>query len=102
MRAAFGLVGLLVTVGVLMLLMSKYMPVIMKSNQSATVQVNQIAGNDTETGLRASDSAVFQPLTTGGRLSGILVTRVVDAGAYQKYFGIQRNDTIIAAEYQGT
>jgi hypothetical protein len=101
MRAMFGLVGLLVTLGIIVWIMGMYTPAVMKADKGAREQVNQIAGNDPETGARASYSADLQPLNSGGKLSGVLVTRVQDDGAYGKYFGLQRNDTIIAAVYQG-
>jgi hypothetical protein len=99
MRAIFGLVGLLVTLGIIVWIMGMYTPTVMKADKQ---QVNQIAGNDPETGGRASDSVDMQRLDSGGKLTGLLVTRVQDEGAYARYFGLQRNDTIIASEYQGT
>ena len=34
----------------------------------------------------------------GGKLDSILVTKVVPGGAYDKYFGLKTNDSIIAIE----
>lgn len=104
MRAVFGLVGILVTVGVIVWFLGSgggldHTKNVIDSGNKARTEVSQIAGQDTETGERASASVDLEPLTSGGRLAGVLVTRVSDGGAYQRYFGLQRNDTIIAVEY---
>ncbi|HMB96012.1 MAG TPA: hypothetical protein VKK61_08240 [Tepidisphaeraceae bacterium] len=105
MRAMFGLVGLLVAIGVIVWFEGSggglsHTQAVLKADQNAREQVNQIAGNDPDTGQRATESADLQPLTTNGKLSGFLVTKVRADGAYARYFGLQRNDTIIAAVYQ--
>src|ERR1700733_13941792 len=96
MRAMFGLVGLLVMLGVIMWMMGMYTPAVMKADKTARQQVNQIAGNDPETGGRATDSVGLRTQNSNGHLSGLVVTRVQDNGAYQHYFGLQKSDTIIA------
>lgn len=106
MRALFGLVGILVTVGVIVWFLGSgggldHTATVLSEGQNARQQVNQIVGNDPQTGERASESADFDGLTNSGRLSGLLVTRVVTDGAYARYFGLQRSDTIVAVQYQG-
>ncbi|HMB94676.1 MAG TPA: hypothetical protein VKK61_01420, partial [Tepidisphaeraceae bacterium] len=95
MRAMFGLVGLLVAIGVIVWFEGSggglsHTQAVLKADQNAREQVNQIAGNDPDTGQRASESAELQPLTTNGKLSGFLVTKVRTDGAYARYFGLQR------------
>lgn len=106
MKGIFGLAGVLVVLGVIVWFMGKGGGLdsahqSIQAGSKAREQVNQIAGNDPETGERASQSAVLEPMMTGNRLTGFLVTRVTSGGAYEKYFGLARNDTIVAAEYQG-
>jgi hypothetical protein len=105
MRGIFGLAGVLVVCGVIIWFMNKggleHTSQTIKAGESAREQVNRIGGNDPDTGQRASESAVLEALTPGSRFTGLLVARVTQGGAYEKYFGIARNDTIIATEYQG-
>jgi hypothetical protein len=105
MRAIFGIAGVLIVIGVIVWIMSQTLSdtqKALKASEDAKQEVRQIAGLDSETGGRASESVDLQALQTGGRLSAILVTKVVPDGAYARYFGLQRNDTITAVEYQGT
>jgi hypothetical protein len=106
MRAIFGLVGILVVVAVIVWFLGKgggldHTQQVLQSGESARRQVNQFSGNDPQTGARASESADLEMLTTAGKPSGILVTAVVPGGAYETYFGLKRNDTIVAVEYNG-
>ncbi len=105
MRAIFGLVGILVTVGVIAWFLGSgggltHTATVIKTGERSREQVNQIAGNDTLSGERAGNSADLAPATTGGRLIGILVTSVAPGGAYERYFGLKKDDTIVAVEYQ--
>src|SRR4051812_2215023 len=106
MRAIFGLVGILVTVGVIVWWMGSgggltQTGVVMHEGQKAREQVNQIGGMQRDTGERASDSADLEAISSGGKVNGILVTSVKPGGAYAQYFGLQTNDTIVGVEYQG-
>ena len=47
------------------------------------------------------ESAELEALSQGGKVSGILVVKIDPGGAYERYFGLKRNDTIVAVEYQG-
>jgi hypothetical protein len=106
MRAIFGLVGILVTVGVIVWWMGSggglsQTQATLHAGGKAREEVSQIGGMDTQTGERADKSADLDVITSGGKLSGILVTSVDPGGAYARYFGLKPNDTIIAIEYQG-
>lgn len=106
MKGIFGLAGVLVVIGVIVWWMSQggleHTSQTIKTGQNAQEQVRQIAGQDPSSGERAAQSAVLEGMMNGNRLTGLLVARVTEDGAYAKYFGIRRNDTIVAAEYQGT
>jgi hypothetical protein len=105
MRAIFGLVGILVTVGVIAWWMGKggldQTHSTIQAGNKAQQQVAQFGGMDTQTHENAAHSADLDTITSGGKLSGIVVTSVEPTGAYARYFGLKPNDTIVAIEYQG-
>jgi hypothetical protein len=103
MRGVFGLIGVLVVLGVIVWIMNWTLPgteQTLKTNEKVREQVTQLSGHDAN-GTPASASATFDAVTDGGRTTGLLVTKVVADGAYAKYFGLQRNDAIVAFEFQG-
>lgn len=103
MRGFIGLAAVLVGVGVIVWIMSRTLPHTQQTLQTGSQtrqQVNVIAGKDPETGLPANSSADLVGLTQGGRLTGLLVTRIQPGGAYEKYFGLKRDDVIVAFESQ--
>ncbi|HVT90109.1 MAG TPA: hypothetical protein VHD56_14745 [Tepidisphaeraceae bacterium] len=104
MRALFGIGGVLITIGVIVWIMGngslEHDQNVLKVRENAQQQVSQIAGRDAATGGSAMNSAELEGMTTNGKLSGILVNKVVPGGAYENYFGLKRNDTIIAVESQ--
>lgn len=105
MRGIFGLAGILVVLGVIVWFMGHggldHTQQTLKTNEKLRDEVNQIAGNDPNTGERASKSAQLDALTNSGKLTGMLVSSIKPGGAYEHFFGLQRNDTIVAVEYQG-
>lgn len=104
MRMAFGLVSLLVTLGIIILLMS-----MMLDKQTGTIPValeargeaKQIAGIG-EDGEAATQSAYFEEDTSGGKLRKLTTVRVVPGGAYDTYFGLQKGDEIVEIEQSGS
>ena len=106
MRAGFGLVGLLITIGVIVWFMYKielpYDQAAISAGRKATEQVNQIAGNATDGSMRFDDSLTLTMQdNSSGRLDSILVTSVVPTGPAATYFGLQKGDAIIAIETHG-
>jgi hypothetical protein len=105
MRAIFGLVGILAVVGVIVWWMSQgggtNLQNVAATRKQATEQASQIAGRDAETQEAAYRSAELEGLSPGGRITGILVVKLNPGGAYERYFGLKRNDTIVAIEYNG-
>jgi hypothetical protein len=106
MRMMFGLVGVLVLAGVIAYwwgpgggLDKTHQDI--KTGQKMTEAVSQIAGRDTQTGGRAWDSAELEILTSNGRPASLLVASVVPGGAYERYFGLKKDDVIRSVEYQG-
>jgi hypothetical protein len=107
MRALFGLVGLLVGVGVLVWWLGArgggldQTRQVLESGQTAREEVSQIGGLDPNTGRSAMASAELEEVSSSGKLSGLQVQKVEPDGAYAKYFGLQQGDTIVAVVYQG-
>jgi hypothetical protein len=103
MRMAFGLVSVLVTVGIIILVMS-----MMLDRQTGSIpagiearkQAQQIAGVGRD-GEAATQSAFFEEDSTGGKLRKLTVTKVVPGGAYDTYFGLQVGDEVIEIEQSG-
>ena len=95
MRALFGLVSLLVVVAIVVWLFASYNSGVSGPARKAQNEAAQIAGTDLETGGRASDSAEIDLVTAGGKPDSVLVTKVTPGGAYERYFGLKTDDTIL-------
>jgi hypothetical protein len=95
MRAIFGIVSLLVVVAIIVWWAASSTSSISGPASKARDEAAQIAGTDPETGGRASESAQIDLVTAGGKPDSILVTKVVPGGAYEKYFGLKTDDTIL-------
>jgi hypothetical protein len=101
MRMAFGLVGLLVTVGVIAWLMYAIeAPDIQASHaaqQQAETLVNQLNGQDAN-GVKIEDAyKVFADSRDDGKLQDLQVTQVMSGGPMDIKFGLKPNDVITAA-----
>lgn len=99
MRALFGLVGVLVAAGVFVWWMSsggaQHLQNVARVKKSAGEQASQFAGKDTETGAPASESATLDLILAGGKPDSVLVVKVLNGGAYERYFGLKDEDTIV-------
>src|SRR2546427_9940462 len=99
MRAAFGLAGLLITLGVIVwILKDAILPhtqVVIHEGNKAKSQAAQIAGIDLDTGLKHYQSITMEAERDNGRFESILVAAIIPNGPMAKYFGLQRNDSII-------
>lgn len=98
MRMAIGLAGILVTMGVIVWIMSAITLPATKNaldvKKRVEPQVEQIAGH-TSDGTRAADTVqVKAEHSSGGRMTGIVVTGVVQGAAMDKYFGLRKGDVI--------
>jgi hypothetical protein len=104
MRMAFGLVSLLVTLGIIVLVMSMMLD---KQTGSIPVAINarqeaqQIAGVGQD-GAAATQSAYLEENTSGGKLRSLKVIRVIPGGAYDTYFGLLPGDEILEIEQSGS
>lgn len=104
MRMAFGLVSVLVTIGIIVLVMS-----MMLDKQTGSIpvaiaareQAKQIAGVG-EDGEAATHSAYFQEGQNGGKFNRLIVQHVVRGGAYDTYFGLMQGDEVVEIEQGGS
>jgi hypothetical protein len=105
MRMAFGLVSLLVTLGIIVLVMS-----MMLDKQTGSIpvaiaareQAKQIAGVG-EDGEAATRSAYFEEgRSGGGKFDKLIVKHVVRGGAYDTYFGLLPGDEVVEIEQGGS
>jgi hypothetical protein len=101
MRAAFGLVGILVVVGVIVWLMGSKGGMLdktradLQAGERAKQQINVIAGNSADGQIKFRDSITIDLATSGGKTQGLLVTSINTAGPAYTYFGLQKGDVVI-------
>jgi len=98
---AFGLVGLLVTIGVIAWLMHAiYLPDVQASlhaQQKAETFVNQLNGVDAN-GVRIEDTyAAFADMRSDGKLQDLQITQVRPGSPMELKFGLRANDVVLAA-----
>ena len=98
MRSMFGLVGLLVTIGVIAWIMSEaYLPhtqAVINAQKSMQPTINRVTSQGDD-GRPSSSSAVLLPVETNGRLRGLSVQSVVTGGAMDKTYGLLPGDVIL-------
>lgn len=101
MRAAFGLVGLLVVVGVIVWLLGSKGGMLdkaqadIKAGENAKSQINVLAGNSADGQMKFSESVTIDLATSGAKTQGLLVTSVNGAGPAHTYYGLQKGDVVI-------
>ncbi|CAN5433317.1 hypothetical protein BH10PLA1_BH10PLA1_05230 [soil metagenome] len=100
MRYAFGLVGLLVVLGVIVWIMGgkggelDQAKTALETREKLEPQLNQLAGRDAS-GASVAESAALSPQMNGGKLRGLLVSELTPGGAYEKHFGLKQYDLIV-------
>ena len=97
MRAFFGLIGILVTIGVIAMIWAyavlPYNTIVIQKGQAAQQQAQQIAGFD-ELGGRVTQHVSFEPIYVGGKLRSLRVTRIQPGSSYGDYYGLAVDDVI--------
>jgi C-terminal processing protease CtpA/Prc len=97
MRAGFGLVAILVTLGVIIMIMHTYtLPAAKQAIQTRKKVEEQFSMNTPEGMADAQASIVLDDATRGGRFNGLQVTSVVTGGPMNKVFGLLAGDQIVA------
>lgn len=100
MRAAFGLVGLLVAAGVVIMIFAKgggdYVGTVARTGQKAEQQVRQMGGQSTDGQMRFGESLTMDASSSGGKTVGLIVLTVNPAGPAATFYGLQPDDIITA------
>lgn len=98
MRMAFGLVGLLVTCGVIAMIMSQYTLPAAKQAISVQNQAQKQFGSNTPEGLRAVEESIELDSATNpsGKFLGLKVVKIAGGGPMAVDFGLQQGDVITA------
>ena len=96
MKAGFGLVALLVTIAILAYVWSMYTSAVSDVSQPAIRQAEQVAGFDEGGGKRAKDTIKTEPVMVNNKLRALLVTNVDPGGAMERFYGLKRDDQILA------
>jgi S1-C subfamily serine protease len=94
---AFGLVGILVTLGVIIMIMHSYtLPAAQKAIQTRKKVESQFGSNTPEGMADATASIDLDDDINGGQFRGLLVKKVTPGGSMQKDFGLMTGDEITA------
>src|SRR5712691_11039648 len=97
MRMMFGLVGLLVTIGVLIMIFHYIEAPVIKQSGQTKKKVEAWASANTPDGMEeAKASIVLDEVTSGGHFNGFLVRSVTPGGLMAREFGLAPGDTIVA------
>lgn len=95
MRMAFGLVSLLVAVGIIAMLMNQQSSSI-RTAAKTQQKVQDTFGSLTSGGLaEAKESISLSPAPAGGKFRSLLVESVSAGGPMGQYFGLQKGDQIV-------
>src|SRR5438105_3995388 len=104
MRMAFSLLGILVTLGVIIMIMHfVYLPSIQQAasaNKSMRPKVQQISGHDVD-GEDARKTISLDEESSNGKINSVVVTAIDPFGAMARYFGLQTGDAIVEIAPQG-
>jgi S1-C subfamily serine protease len=97
MRMAFGLVGILVTLGVIIWFMHVYELPAAKQGIQTKKKIEAWAESNTSEGMAdAKASIVLEEVDSGGKFTGFLVKSIVPGGPMARDFGLAAGDTIVA------
>lgn len=98
MRSAFGLVGLLVAVGIIIILWSVgFHPADqVQRGQPAKEQAQQWAGV-TEDGVKVRDTIRYSSFESGGRFRGLMIDEMTPQSPMRTFYHLKENDVIIEA-----
>lgn len=99
MRGMFGLVGLLVTAGVLVLIFVNIEGPTLRKGKQTQDQAQQISGRGQD-GRSAMDSFKVEPQHQGSQLKALLVTDVTPGGAVEEFYGLKKGDLITSITTQ--
>jgi S1-C subfamily serine protease len=90
----FGLVSLLVIVGLMLMFFKTFEAPNIEVGQKAQQEAQQISGRD-ENGVPAMNSYKAEPFPATGNFRGIKITDVTPGGAMDKYYGLKVGDVVM-------
>src|SRR6476619_2815829 len=93
LRAMFGLVALLVVIGIMALIFSQIEAPTIKQGEKAQDAARQISGRGDDGGP-AIDSFKVTPKMRGSNLEGLEVVSVLSGGGLSQVYGLQKGDVI--------
>src|SRR5690606_31908885 len=103
MKFGFGLVGLLVVIGIIAFLWGpggSHPADTARTGMEAQKKVRQLSGEG-DGGMRVTDSAALEPQLRNGKVDSLLVKTVAAGGPMQQYFGLQVGDQIVEIGARG-
>src|SRR5437016_7829220 len=95
-----GLVGLLITIGIMMYIFADYMTPVSKAAKKAGPQANQMAGRSPSAspvgqGTPVLQDSSFSPVEQSARLTGLKVTVMPTTNGLYEFFGLIPGDVIL-------
>ena len=97
MRMAFGLVSVLVTLGVIIMFMHSYeLPAIKQAGKTKTMVEHRFGSNTSEGLAEAKASITLDDIERGGHFDSLAVKAVAPGGRMAVDFGFSAGDTIVA------
>src|SRR5687768_8740050 len=98
MRGMFGLVALLVTVGVIIVVFTVIQIPVAKRGKTAMDDASRIAGREgRDDPTPAADAIQTEPESKGGRFRGLKVTSVTPGSVMDNQYGLLVDDVILQA-----
>ena len=94
MRMAFGLVSLLVTLGIILMIFKMVQAPVIKEGKKAQDQARQMAGRDEE-GERVTNAVTLDQQDVDGKMQSVTVTDITSNSALQQRYGLQKGDVIL-------
>ena len=97
MRSAVGLVGLLVTAGIIIMLMKiGYHPADqIERGRPAKEQAEQWAG--VSDGVKVRDTIRYSSFESGGRFRGLMIDEMTPESPMRKFYHLKENDVVVEA-----
>ena len=95
MKAAFGLVALMVSVFILIWLFTMNTGAVVQVSQPAQKQAQRLASVD-EDGVTVAQSIKVEPVERNGKVIALRVSELMIGGPMEKYYGLMKDDQILA------